>query len=112
MSAHVIVEAKNDADDGMAKEIAGHLCEAYPGHPWHVFLGDGLLVIKHGLLSAKWGMARKYKNLAFDAGVRKKEVIFAAGELLERAGMVRGPMIEGQYQRKVEGIPTKDLLLS
>lgn len=111
-ATHIIVEAKDDRDDGMAREIAGDLAEAYPGHPWHVFIGGGMLVIKHGLMSAKWGVARKYSRIAWGATVRKKTVVFAAGELLERAGMARGPMIEGQYKRQVEGIPTKDLQLA
>jgi hypothetical protein len=44
---NVIVEADDDRDDGTAAEVARILCEAYPGHPWHVRVGKGVIIIKH-----------------------------------------------------------------
>lgn len=109
---HIIVEADDDRDDGLAKEIAGLLAEAYPGHPWHVRIGGGSLIIKHMKLSNKWGMVRRCDRLTWDAKVRKHEVVMAAGEFLERAGLTRGSVIEGQFKRQVEGLPQKDVLLA
>lgn len=109
---HIITEADDDRDDGMAKEVAAILAEAYPGHPWHVRIGQGVLTIKHMRLSAKWAMVRKYSRIAFDASVRKREIVMAAGEFLERAGLARGAAVDGALGRSVDGIPHKDLLVA
>lgn len=109
MTYHIITEADDDRDDSMTKEIAGVLAEAYPGHPWHIRIGQGMLIIKHMKLTSKWGIARRIDRLVWDAANRKREVVMAAGELLERAGLTRGRAKEGEYQRKVDGVPTKDL---
>ena len=109
---HMIVEADDNRDDGMANEIAGILGEAYPGHPWHVRIGGGMLIIKHMRVSQKWGVARKYSRVSWDAAVRKREVVMAAGEFLERAGLTRGRMVEGQFKRVLDGAPTKDLVVN
>lgn len=109
---HCIVEAKNDADDVLAGNVAKTLLEAYPSHPWHVNIVDGLIIIKHMKLSSKWGMVRKYRNVVHDFKSLKHEIVMAAGEFLERAGLTRGEYDEGQLKRKVDGIPTKDLLIT
>lgn len=83
----------NPLADACAKEAAEVLCTAYPNHSWWVECKGGVLVIKHleasgarGLI----GMLRKMDALSHDAGRRKKEILLAAGELLERAGLARG----------------------
>jgi len=109
---NVIVEAKNDADDMLAGNVTLILTSAYPGHPWHVNVVDGLIVIKHMKLSAKWAMVRKYTNVVHDFSQLRREIVMAAGEFLERAGLTRGAVIEGEYSRQVEGIAQKDLMLN
>lgn len=111
MTYHIIVEAADNRDDSMAQDIGRALIEAYPGHPWHVSITGGVLVIKHMKMSAKWGIARRYDRLTWDASARKKESVMAAGELLERAGLPRGRVLDGVVVGKVEGIPKKDLLV-
>lgn len=106
----VIVEADDDRDDLMAADVARILCEAYPGHAWHVRIAKGVLIIKHMGLSQKWGIARRYDRLTWDAKARKREIIMAGGEFLERAGLVRGKAREGDVTKAVEGIPAKDVL--
>lgn len=109
---NVIVEADDAADDLMAGDVARALCEAYPGHPWHVRIGKGLLIIKHMKLSYKAGIARRYSRLTWDANARKREVVMAAGEYLERAGLTRGRAVEGEVEvvQAVEGIDQKHLI--
>ena len=107
---HVIVEAEHASDETMAGSVARALCEAYPGHPWHVNITGGMLVIKHMRLSNKWAMARKYNTVAHDFKRLKHEVVMAGGEFLERAGLTRG-MDSGERIRSVDGIPKKDLSL-
>lgn len=105
---HIIVEADEARDETMAGEVARVLCEAYPGHPWHVRIGGGVIAIKHMKLSGKWAMIRKYARVTFDAKVLKHEIVMAAGEFLERAGLVRG-LATGERPKAVEGIPQKDM---
>lgn len=107
---HIICEADDDRDDGMAKEIGSILAEAYPGHPWHIRIGGGVLIIKHMKVSQKMGIARRYQRIGWDAAVRKREVVMAAGEFLERAGLTRGRVIEGEFVKTMEGAKDKDLL--
>lgn len=104
---HVIVEADDDRDDAKAAEIARILVEAYPGHPWHVRVGKGVIVIKHLKMSNSWGMCKHYDRVTFDAGVLRKEIVFAAGEFLERARLRRGKADEFLKVGKVDGIPDK-----
>ena len=106
---HVIVEGKTGADEGLAGQAMHALAEAYPGHPWHVNVMDGCLIIKHMRLSGKWAQIKHVTNI-FSASDLKKAVVMLGGEFLERAGMKRGAPSDGEYKRIVEGIPTKDLL--
>lgn len=108
-SVNVIVEADDDRDDGTAAEIARMLIEAYPGHPWHIRIGRGVIIIKHMKASPKFGMCHHYDRIAFDAKVLKKSIVFAAGEFLERAGLTRGQAKEGDVIKVVDGIPEKHL---
>lgn len=95
------IEAKNPADLPMAKEINETLHLAYPNNSWWVRIDGGLVIIKHFSISGTCGMVRKYRDLAGDAMHRRREVIRAAGELLERAGLRRGAY-EEQVVKKLE----------
>jgi hypothetical protein len=109
---NVIVEADDDRDDAKAAEVARIICEAYPGHPWHVRIGRGAIVIKHMKISAKWGIARHYDRVTFDAKVFKHSIVMAAGEFLERAGVYRGHLKDGDtFSGAVEGVPQKDRVI-
>jgi hypothetical protein len=107
---HVIVNGETGADETIAGQVAQALCEAYPGHPWHVDVKGGCIIVKHMKLSGKWGQIG-HTNDVFSASDLKKAAVRMGGEFLERAGLTRGEASEGQYQRKVEGIPDKDLLI-
>ena len=87
----------NPLADNYAKEAAETIVAAYPNHGWWVECKQGVLVIKH--LEASGfrgviGMLRKVDALAHDARVRKDDILRAAGEMLERANMPRGPRNE------------------
>lgn len=107
---HVIVEADDDRDDSKAAEVARILCEAYPGHPWHIRIGRGVIIIKHMKASSRFGMCQHYDRITFDAKVFKHDLVMAAGEFLERAGLTRGRVIEGDVIKKIDGVPEKHLL--
>lgn len=83
-------ESEDPANLPMANEILEVLTYAYPGHSWWVRIDGGVVIIKHFDISGTVGMVRKYKDLAHDANARKRDVINAAGELLERAHVRRG----------------------
>lgn len=104
-----IVEWDHEVDETMAKEAMGILSHAYPGHPWHVHVGGGVLNIKHMRMSGRMGMVLHYKKVASDAVLLRKGVILAGGELLERAGLARGTY-NGQVIKSVEGIQQKDMV--
>lgn len=106
---HVIVEAEHSVDEPVAAEIARALCEAYPGHPWHVNIIGGVIVIKNMRFSAKWAMVREY-GLIHDATKLKHECVMAAGEFLERARVRRGAAT-GERVVSIDGIPKKDLII-
>lgn len=75
---------ENDADQGMAREILNTLMETYPIISWDVDIRSGAVIIKSMEIDPKWGMVLHYRGLAGDAKVRKKAVVMAAGEFLER----------------------------
>ena len=95
-SYSVITESADPANLPMCKEIAEYLCVAYPGHPWHIRIDGGMLIIKNMRISDKWSMARKFSDIAHDAKKRKHDVVMAAGEFLEAANMRRAAMEAGQ----------------
>jgi len=94
-------------EEADAVYVMNVLCTAYPNHPWSVQINQGVLIIKYlGWDNHGWGMIRKMKDFSNDANVFKKSIIMAAGEWLERAGIVRGPGEEAPIVR-VEGVPEK-----
>jgi hypothetical protein len=98
MSYYVCTESADPANLPMCKEIAEYLVSAYPGHPWHVRIDGGMLIIKNMKISEVWSMARKFSDIAHDAARRKREVVLAAGEFLEAANMRRGKAEDGNAQ--------------
>lgn len=108
---HVITEAEHDSDDVLAKRCASYLVEAYPGHPWHLAIKGGVLVLKHMNISANYGAVLHYKKVVHDENTLKRGIVFAGGELLERAGMARGRLVEDAPVRHVDGIPDNQLVV-
>lgn len=106
---NVIVEGKTGTDDTMAAVAMRALTEAYPGHPWHVEVRDGCLILKHMKISGKWAQVRRVGKV-YSASELKRAVVRLGGEFLERAGMRRGRVIDGEFKGTVEGIPQKDLV--
>lgn len=96
------VESEDPINLPLAKEICETLHWAYPNHSWWVRIDGGIIFIKHFAISGTIGMVKKYNQLASDAAVRKREVIMAAGELLERAGLARGAYT-GEDVTELEG---------
>lgn len=107
---HVVVEGKTGADESLAGQAMASLTEAYPGHPWHVNVMDGCIIVKHMRLSGKWAQI-KYTSSIYSASNLKEAMVRLGGEFLERASMRRGAPSEGEYKRVVEGIPQKDLVI-
>lgn len=99
----ITTDVEEVRDLNLAKEIAEILHEHYPNHLWAVNIKGGLVHVKNYYISDKFGMAIHYKNISGDAAVRKKKIIRAGGEFLERAKMKRGKY-EGLAVGKVEGI--------
>ncbi len=99
---YVCTESADEANLPMCKEIAEYLVAAYPGHPWHIRIDGGMLIIKNMKISEVWSMTRKFSDIAHDAGRRKREVVMAAGAFLEAANMRRGKA-DGENAQTLEG---------
>lgn len=99
---YIITESADEANMPMCKEIAEYLVKAYPGHPWHVRIDGGMLIIKNMRISEVWSMTRKFSSIAQDAGQRKHDVVMAAGAFLEAANMRRG-QADGENAKTLEG---------
>ena len=100
---YCVTDSQDERNIPMCKEIGEYLCTAYPGYSWHIRIDGGLLIIKNPAINGNAAMVRKIKSLDFDAGVRKREVISAAGEFLECAGLRRG-MATGEIAKHLEGM--------
>lgn len=106
MTAPVVgFECEHDSDDSMAGEMLQALCAAYPGHSWFVKIAGGIVHVKNLDFSDKWGMALHYGQIKADASERKRELLRAGGEFLERANQRRGAKTE--RHEHIEGIPLK-----
>jgi len=99
-----IADTEYTQDIGMAKDIADTLFEKYPGYMWGVNVKSGVAVIKCLNVSSLWGYILKYKDIAHDATFRRREVIKAGGEILERAKLARGARQFGEKAITVDGI--------
>jgi hypothetical protein len=105
---YVAADVEHDRDVPMAREIIECLHAAYPGHEWFVLIRGGIVQIKKMEWHANWGMALQYADLKGDAMARKRSVIRAAGEFLERGNAKRGANT-GEPIKGVEGIPEKQM---
>ena len=110
MGLVVGIDTEHDSDAGMAEQILADLCRAYPGHGWFVVIRGGVVHVKDMDINEHWGMALKYSQIKADAQDRKRQVIRAAGEFLERANLRRGAKTESGKVKHVEGIPDKHLV--
>ena len=92
----VQTESRDSSNLPMMREIGEILAQAYPGYSWLVRIDGGLLMISTSDINGHYGrqtalrMVRYFSDIAHDAEVRKRQVIMAAGELLERAHLRRG----------------------
>lgn len=108
MTIVVGIDTEHQSDEGMAEQILADLCQTYPGHAWFVSIKGGILHIKNLDWNEKWGMALHYSQIKADAQDRKRQVIRAAGEFLERANVRRG-MKEDTTVKRIDGVPDKHM---
>jgi hypothetical protein len=99
-------EGDTKAQEADAQTILEILCAVYPGHPWATRVSGGIVFIKHLELGNNWGMVKKFTDIKHDATRFKHDIIMAAGEFLERAGLARG-RANGDEIHHVEGLPDK-----
>lgn len=107
----VITEA---TDLQYSKDIGDTLVRAYPGYGWlvHVNSVQGVVTIKlmevATVIGKQYCMVLHLSNLNF-AKSRTKKVLWAGGEMLERAGLTRNRKTEYDNEVKwVEGLPSSD----
>lgn len=106
------IDCERNEDDGMAREILNILVQTYPGHSWFVLIRGGVVQVKNTDWSSEWGMVMHYSDIKSDASERKRSVIRAAGEFLERAHLIRGAKIHEHKVAHIEGMPDKALARS
>jgi len=99
-----IADTEQMIDMSMAKDIAETLFAHYPGYMWGVNVVSGVAIIKCLNVSSLYGFVLHYSKIKDDAGFRKKEVLRAGGEILERAKLARGERKKGESVIAVEGI--------
>jgi hypothetical protein len=91
-------------DMNLARDIGEALFAHYPGYMWGISVRSGVAIIKCLNVSSLYGFILKYKDIKDDAGFRKKEILRAGGEILERARMARGERKLGEMVTGVDGI--------
>lgn len=81
---------RNLADIDTAKRMSEVLQKHYPGHLWgvHVDSEQGVATIKNFRLSGNWGFLLHLG--AFSVSEQDRQVVMAAGEMLERYRLSRG----------------------
>ena len=76
----------------VAEQVLEVLIACYPSYNWHVREVGGAIIIKETALSSMFGqygmMLKSHKSFSWTD--LRREVILAAGEFLERAGLPRG----------------------
>lgn len=95
----------------MANRIATVLNGKYPGHAWavNVDISGGVVHIRNLFLSGRWGFIVKLVDVQNDVG--NKQLMRAAGELLERYRLRRGAMNDAEYMNlktDINGNPIAD----
>lgn len=76
-----------------AKNIAEYLHKHYPGHLWAVMVEKGIITIKNLALSGQWGFILHQDKIDNDG----RDIVRAAGELLERYNLHRGKLKENEF---------------
>lgn len=102
------IDCENQADETMAIDAVRTLVDHYPGHDWHVLVKGGVMHVKARNIHPQWGMCLHYTQLKDDATERKRSIVRAAGEFLERAHLKRGAA-NGERVQWVEGISAKEM---
>jgi len=102
------IDTEHPQDEPLAEQMLADLVQAYPGHGWLVVIRGGIVHIKDLDLNDKWGMALHYSQIKGDAAERKRDILRAAGEFLERANLKRGRKTD-DVALHVEGIPDKHM---
>jgi hypothetical protein len=110
MTLIVGYDTDSPADEAIAGQMVADLCHAYPGHAWFVVIKGGIVHVKDLDLNDKWGMCLHYSQMKDDATERKRQVLRAAGEFLERANLRRGAKDADQKVLHVEGIPDRHMV--
>lgn len=93
-------DARHASDMGMVKDVLETLENYYPNYQWLCRIEGGMVIISSVIINwnlyhagykqaASFCMALKYSDLAHDANHRKKQVMMAGGQLLERASKAR-----------------------
>lgn len=95
------IDCEHNSDDSMAMQMVQDLCQAYPGHSWFVVIRGGIVHIKDMDMHPDWGMALHYSQIKSDAADRKKQVLWAAGEFLERARKKNGKLELQDIKQKI-----------
>ena len=97
-------------DIALATECANLLHTHYPGHAWAVNAdckqSGGVMTICNLNISERYGYVLKLSRVYADPD--RKCVVLAGGEMLERAGMLRGWLDEDKELKHVEGIRPQD----
>lgn len=102
MTAPIVgIDCEHNSDDSMAMQMVKDLCQAYPGHSWFVVIRGGIVHIKDMDMHPDWGMALHYSQIKSDAADRKKQVLWAAGEFLERARKKGGKLEFQDIKQKI-----------
>jgi len=102
--SYCMTESQDASNLPLCKEIGEYICAAYPGYSWHIRIDGGALIIKNMSISAQAAMIKHLSELD-DGGKRKKEVVMAAGYLLEAAGLSRRGKISPENAKTMEGLP-------
>jgi len=93
-----VTSTEDEAEAYLAKQVCEILVEAYPRHLWHVGWQGGAIVVKHAATDNRFGFVLP-KHFSFTD--LKKNVVMAGGEILERAGLTRGPW-DGEMGKSFE----------
>jgi hypothetical protein len=108
MALVVGYDTEHTQDEPLAEQMLADLVQAYPGHAWFVVIKGGIVHVKDMDLNDKWGMCLHYSQIKGDAKERKRDILRAAGEFLERANLKRGRKTD-DVALSVEGIPQKHM---
>lgn len=116
---HGIVHSPDELDEHasavlLAKDIANYLEHTYPGWAWAVETDPrgGIVNLRALKLSGEWGYILKLAWIQDDPVVRRRLVLKAAGEILERYGMPRAGYSYEAWKagpRDIAGNPKPDL---